>query len=172
MWTTRLASVALFPLALTVPLAGMASAPPGAPHLAALGAHDVGVGQAITLRGHGFVPGHRRDVLVLQRREARAIFVRADRATATRVTVTLPACRVLPFLAWRDGAPQPTRFRVSVLGRRLSAAPAARWLTVRPGPPGDALGVRPGTSQCLFDLSPNPALVLGGPAVSAASPGA
>lgn len=162
MWTTRVASVAFLPLALTLPFAGAASVPAGAPRLARLGANAVTVGQTITLKGRGFVPGKRRDVVVLQRRGARTIFIRADRATATRVVVTLSACRVLPFLDWRDGAPQPTRFRVSVLGRRLSAAPAAQVLTVLPGPPGDALGVRPGTSQCLIDLSPNPALSLDG----------
>jgi hypothetical protein len=161
MWSTRLASISLAPFALTLPLAGTASAPAGAPRLATLGSSAVTVGQTITLKGHGFVPGRRRDVVILQRPGARSIFIRADRATTTRVTVTLPACRVLPFLDWHDGAPRPTRFRVSVLGRRLSAAPAARSLTVLPGPPADAFGVRPGTSQCLFDLAPNPALALG-----------
>jgi hypothetical protein len=157
MWPTRLASVALLPFALALPLAGTAPPPPGAPRLAMLGSNTVTLGQTITLKGRGFVPGKRRDVVILQRRGARSIFVRADRATATRVTVTLPACRVLPFLDWRGGAPQPTRFHVSVLGRRLSPTPAAQALTVAPGPPGDALGVRPGTSQCRFDLAPNPA---------------
>jgi hypothetical protein len=164
MWSTRLASVALLPFALTLPLAGTASAPPGAPRLAALGSDAVTVGQTITLNGRGFVPGKRRDVVVLQRPGARSIFIRTDRATTRRLTVTLQACRVLPFLDWRDGAPHPTRFHVSVLGRRLSAAPAAQALTVLPGPPGDAFGIRPGTSQCLLDLMPNPALVLGGSA--------
>ena len=168
MWSTRLASVALVPFALTLPLAAPASAPSGAPRLAPLGSTGVTVGQAITLKGRGFVPGRGRDVVILQRPGARSIFVRADRATTTRVTVTLPSCRVLPFLDWRDGAPQPTRFRVSVLGHRLSALPAAQSLTVLPGPPADALGVRPGTSLCLLDLAPNPALALGAAAATGA----
>jgi hypothetical protein len=160
MWSTRLASVALLPFALTLPLVATATTPRGAPRLGGLGSTTVSVGQTITLTGHGFVRGKGRDVVVLQRPGGRSIFIRADRATSTRVKVTLPACRVLPFLDWRGGAPQPTRFRVSVLGRRLSPVPADQVLTVLPGPAADAVGVRPGTSQCLLDLSANPALSL------------
>ena len=160
MWSTRLASVALLPFALAFSLASTATAPHGAPSLDALASTSVSVGQTITLTGHGFVRGKGRDVVVLQRPGARSIFIRADRATSTRVRLTLSACRVLPFLDWRAGAPQRTRFRVSVLGRRLSRAPAGQVLTVSPGPAADAVGVSPGTSQCLLDLSPNPALGL------------
>ncbi len=160
MWSTRLASVALLPFALTLPLASAATAPRDAPRLETLGSTAVSVGQTITLTGHGFVRGKGRDVVILQRPGARSIFIRADHATSTRVKLTLPACRVLPFLDWRAGAPRATRFRVSVLGRRLSAVPANQVLTVLPGPSEDAVGVRPGTSQCLFDLSPNPAFNL------------
>lgn len=158
MWSTRLASVALLPFALTLALASTATAPRGAPRLDGLGSTAVSVGQTIMLTGHGFVRGKGRDVVVLQRPGGRSIFIRADRATSTQVRLTLPACRVLPFLDWRAGVPQPTRFRVSVLGRRLSPVPADEVLIVLPGPAADFVGVRPGTSQCLLDLSPNPAL--------------
>jgi hypothetical protein len=160
MWSTRLASVALLPFGLTLPFAATAAAPNGAPRLDGLGSTAVTVGQTITLTGHGFVRGKGRDVVVLQRPGGRSIFIRADRATSTRVRLTLPACRVMPFLDWRAGVPQPTRFRVSVLGRRLSPVPANQVLTVLPGPAEGAVGVRPGTSQCLLDLAPNPALSL------------
>src|SRR5258707_435520 len=112
MWSTRLASVALLPFALTLPLVATATTPRGAPRLGRLGSTTVSVGQTITLTGHGFVRGKGRDVAVLQRPGGRSIFIRADRATSTRLKVTLPACRVLPFLDWRGGAPPPTRFRV------------------------------------------------------------
>ena len=158
MWSTRFASVALLPFALTLPLASTATAPRDAPRLGALGSTAATVGQTITLTGHGFVRGKGRDVVILQRPGARSIFIRADRATRTRVKLTLPPCRVLPFLDWRAGVPQATRYRVSVLGRRLSALPADQVLTVLPGPLADAAGVRPGTTECLFDLSPNPVL--------------
>jgi hypothetical protein len=163
MWSTRLASVVL-PVALVLPLAGTASVPHGAPRLHTVVPTAVTLGQRITLTGRGFVPGRGRDTVILLRPGSRSVFIRADRATATRVEATIPACRVLPFLQWRAGAPHATRFGVSVLGRRLSATPAAQALTVRPAPNDTAPGVRPGTSQCLFDLLPNPALDLLGTA--------
>jgi len=69
---------------------------------------------------------------------------------------------VLPFLDWRNHAPQSTPFSVSVLARRLSARPAARALTILPGAPENATGIRPGTSQCLFDGQSNLAPDLSG----------
>jgi hypothetical protein len=120
------------------------------------------VGATVVLEGRGFVPGTGRDVVVLHRAGGRTIFIRAGRATFTRIELALPACRVLPFLDWRSGAPRATRFSVRVLARRLSARPAARALTILPGAPGNAAGIRPGTSQCLIDGQHNPALDLSG----------
>jgi hypothetical protein len=162
MWSTRLASVAL-PVLLALALAGGASVPRGAPRVRTVVPTAITLGQRVTLTGRGFVPGRGRDTVVLMRPGSRSVFIRADRASATRVVATITACRVLPFLRWRAGRPHATRFLVSVLGRRLSATPAAHALTVRPAPTDNAPGVRPGTSQCLFDLLPNPELdLLGG----------
>jgi hypothetical protein len=161
MWSTRLASVAL-PVLLALPLAGAASVPRDAPHVRTVAPTAITLGQRVSLTGRGFVPGRGRDTVVLLRPGSRSVFIRADRASANRVVATIPACRVLPFLQWRAGRPHTTRFMVSVLGRRLSPTPAIHALTVR-APTDNAPGVRPGTSQCLFDLLPNPELdLLGG----------
>jgi hypothetical protein len=148
---TRLAFIALLSLAVTLALAGPAWATGDSPAVRTVAPDTAAVGVTVGLRGSGFVPGWGRDVVVLHRAGGRAIFLRAGRATLTRIELTLPACRVLPFLDWRNHAPRSTPFSVSVLTRRLSARPAARALTILPGAPENAAGISPGTSQCLFD---------------------
>src|SRR5436305_12900145 len=79
----------------------------------------LGVGDVLTIRGRNFVPGKNRNYVVFQRPRARAVFVAADRATRTKITMIVPA-KLVPFLARNGGAAVYTRFHLPALGRRPS----------------------------------------------------
>lgn len=77
------------------------------------------IGQRLTIKGRNFIPGRRKNTVVFKRDGRRAIFVRADRATATEMTVVVPD-KLERFLSVQAGAPQVTRFRLRVLSRRFA----------------------------------------------------
>src|SRR3954454_7545266 len=116
---------------LTAPAVASAPAPPSITSVKPL---KLAVGQKLTIRGHGFVPGKRADSVVFLRPRARAVFVVADSATSTKIVLTLPSALV-PFLKTEAGQPKPTRFQLRVLARRLGAQFTPRSLSpvVSPG---------------------------------------
>jgi hypothetical protein len=93
------------------------------------------IGQRLVINGRGFLAGRGKNLVVFQRPGVRAVFVKADTATTTRVVVTLPAYKLLPFLRTRQGQAQTTSFAVRVLGRFLSPASRTK-VSVSPTTPG------------------------------------
>lgn len=84
------------------------------------------VGQALVIRGRRFVPGVRRNTVVFRSPRGRSVFVKADRATARKLTVTLPTS-LEPLMGRRpDGSLEPTRFRLRVLAGRFGRVTAPR----------------------------------------------
>jgi hypothetical protein len=77
------------------------------------------IGQRLTIRGKGFIPGKNRNTVVFKARGGRAVFAKAQTATATKLVVKVPA-KLAPFLTVAAGASQPTRFQLRVLARKLS----------------------------------------------------
>src|SRR4051812_40968540 len=55
------------------------------------------IGDRLTLKGRGFLPGKNRTTVVFKASSARAVFVKAESATATKVVVKVPA-KLLSFL--------------------------------------------------------------------------
>lgn len=136
--------------------AAAAAAPTGpdpSPTVTALSAPQVRVGETLRLSGRDFVPGDGQDIVVFQRHDAPAVFVRAGRATATELEVRVPDAVGL-VLERRDGQAQPTRLRLRVLGQRFGreftaadaspvVAPAAAPLSeAPPAPAGEATAPR------------------------------
>lgn len=78
----------------------------------------LGVGDVMTIRGTNFRAGKNRNVVVFKRLGARAIFVKSDLSTRTKLWVTVPA-KLVPFLEKRDGEQVDTRFQLRVLAQRL-----------------------------------------------------
>jgi hypothetical protein len=101
--------------------ASTAPAPKGTPVVTGISPARVGIGDLLVIKGRNFVKGTNRNTVVFQRDRARAIFVRAERSTSTRITLRIPA-KLRPFLANRNSQPQPTRFRIRVLARRFGAS--------------------------------------------------
>ena len=58
-----------------------------APQITRVTPLKLGVGDVLTIRGRNFVPGKNRNYVVFQRPRARAVFVAADRATRTKITM-------------------------------------------------------------------------------------
>ncbi len=120
---TRLPRLALV-LALCVPAALPATgtaAVPSYPSVTKVSPLKLGVGDTLTVRGKGFRAGHGRTTVVLKRAGGRAVFLKADTATKTRVSVVLPG-KLLTSLVQKGGKPATTRFRVRVLTGRLGKA--------------------------------------------------
>jgi hypothetical protein len=97
---------------------------------------NLAIGETLTIDGRGFLPGAHENTVVFQRDDGEPVFVRADDATRTTITIVVPL-KLLPFLAQKDGAPSRTRFRLRVLSRRLGRAFTKRTQSPKIGPPRD-----------------------------------
>jgi len=104
-----------------------------APTITRVSPLKLGVGDVLTIRGTNFVPGRNRNYVIFQRARARAVFVKADTATRTKITLVVPA-KLVPFLSRNGGAAVFTRFNLRVLGRRLSPIYTRKSLSPLVGP--------------------------------------
>jgi hypothetical protein len=113
-------------------LAGTAGAA-SSPKVVSVSPLHLGVGETLTIRGKNFLPGKNRNWVIFQRARARAVFVRADNATATKLSFVVPT-KLLPFLTRQGGKSIPTRFSLRVLSRRFAASSTPRRLSPVIGP--------------------------------------
>lgn len=96
------------------------------------------VGEKLTIRGSGFLPGRRRNTVVFASTHHAPVFVKADSATSTSLTLFVPAKLAL-FLDVSKGKRLATRFRLRVLARRFGqrfTTRAASPLVLPPKAPG------------------------------------
>src|SRR5437016_5157226 len=103
------------------------------------------VGDKLVIRGRNFIPGRFKNVVLFQRARARAVFVRADNATRTTITLAVPG-KLLAFLNQRAGVLSPTRFRLRILARRFGLAFTPTRLSPVVGPLGTGQSVPPPSS--------------------------
>jgi hypothetical protein len=104
-----------------------------APKISSVSPLKLGVGDVLTIRGKNFVPGKNRNYVIFQRARARAVFVKADNATKTKITLVVPS-KLVPFLSRKGGAAVYTRFNLRVLARRLSPVSTRNSLSPQIGP--------------------------------------
>lgn len=90
------------------------------PVVSSISPRHIALGQTLTIRGHNFIAGKKKNTVVFQRNGMRAVFVTVGTASHTAMRVVLPA-KLKPFLTSRAGEPQPTLFRFKVLSKRFSA---------------------------------------------------
>jgi hypothetical protein len=100
-------------------LAGKKRAP--APSVSSLAPLALHVGDTLTIRGHNFLPGRKRDSVTFKRDGSPAVTVKAAEATRTRMKVVVPA-KLARYLAPGGGAAKPSRFRVRVVAGRSSSS--------------------------------------------------
>jgi hypothetical protein len=110
----RLLALALCIVALpaSTALAGKKNgAPP--PSVSSLSPLALRVGDTLTIRGHHFLPGKKRNSVAFKRDGSPAVVVKAGEATRTRLKVVVPAS-LAKYLVAAGGAIRPSRFRVRV----------------------------------------------------------
>src|SRR5215211_9345175 len=114
---SRLLLVACAVLAVVPATAGAATAP----KVTSVAPLKLKIGQKLTIKGSGFVPGKNRNTVVFKARGQRAVFVKAATATKTRLVVKVPA-KLAAFLTVKSGQAVATRFQLRVLAKKLSKA--------------------------------------------------
>jgi hypothetical protein len=99
-------------------LAGRKAA--SAPSVSSLTPLMLRVGDTLTIRGHNFTPGRKRNSVVFKRDGGPAVVVKAGQTTRTRMKVVVPAS-LAKYLAVAGGAARPARFRIRVVAGRTSS---------------------------------------------------
>src|SRR3954454_5051873 len=91
------------------------------------------IGDRLTIRGKGFLAGKNRNTVLFKATGSRAVFVKAETATTTKLVVKVPA-KLLTFLKVKSGQSVATKFQLRVLAKRLSPAytPAKGSPTIAP----------------------------------------
>jgi hypothetical protein len=79
----------------------------------------VGIGDKVVIKGKSYKSGKGKNYVVFKRDGGKALFVKADKATTTQITVTVPA-KLLTFFTQKSGAPVATRFRLRVMATKLA----------------------------------------------------
>ena len=104
------------------------------------------IGERLTIVGRHFIPGRRRNTVVFLRDGASAVFLKAQRATRTRLTVLLTSKLGRHLIGKNNGEKGPTRFRLRVLARRFGPSFTPRRLSplVLPATPHQDGGPRDG----------------------------
>jgi len=111
------------------------------------------IGQRLTIIGTNFIPGRRRDTVVFLRDGAPAVFLKAQRATRTRLTVLLTSKLGRYLIGKNNGEKGATRFALRVLARRFGKRFTPRRLSpvVLPAEPhqdGGSRDVGPTAPTC------------------------
>ena len=114
---------------LTAALPATAGAATTYPSVSKVSPLKVGIGDVLTLSGKGFRKGKNKNIVVFKRDGGRAVFLKADSATSTKITMIVPA-KLLPFLKQKEGQAQFTRFRLRVLAARFGK----RYTAVKKSP--------------------------------------
>ena len=105
--------------ALAAPLVPVATADAAsrAPRVTKVSPLIVSIGRNIYVRGRHFTRGNRRNTVIFQRSDGRAVFARAGRASRTKLVVRVPTSLRRLMLKDEQGAEQPTRFRLRIVSR-------------------------------------------------------
>ena len=138
-----------------LPATAQAATRPAYPVITGVSPIRLAVGERLVIRGRNFIPGRFTNVVVFQRVRARAVFVRADRATRSTITMMVPG-KLLPFLNQRAGVLSPTRFRLRILARHFGLAFTSLRLSPVIGPLGTGRVVPPPSSTTAGLCHPNP----------------
>jgi IPT/TIG domain len=110
-------SLALIALGAALPSAAAAAKIPTVKSVKPL---KLKIGDKLTITGKYFVSGKRKNTVIFLAKSKRPLFVKADSATSTRISVTVPSALSSFLKKDNTGAGTATRFQIRVLARRLS----------------------------------------------------
>jgi len=119
-----------------------------------------GVGDLMTITGKGFRSGANKNTIVFKRSGQRAVFVKAEHATTTKLSLHVPL-KLQAYMSLENGQPAPSVFAIRVISKRFGQKFTARKLSPTIGPAGTGI-TPPGTTgpsayeQCLAAAAANP----------------
>jgi len=158
---TTLAVSATAVLALPAGTAVAKTTAPTYPVITKVTPMNVGVGDLLTIKGKGFRSGKDKNTVVFKRYGQRAIFVKAETATATAITLHVPL-KLQAYMKVANNQPVPSVFAIRIIARRFGQKFTSRKLSPTVGPAGTGItqpGVTPPSAyeQCLSAAQANPA---------------
>jgi hypothetical protein len=121
----------------------------------------VGVGDLMTISGKGFRAGKNKNTVVFKRAGQRAVFVKAEAATATKLTLHVPL-KLQAYMPLENNQPVPSVFAIRVISKRFGQKFTGKKLSPTVGPAGTGI-TAPGVTapsayeQCLAAAQANPA---------------
>jgi hypothetical protein len=121
----------------------------------------VGVGDLLTIKGKGFRAGKNKNTVVFKRFGQRAVFVKAESATATAIRLHVPL-KLQAYMKVANNLPVPSVFSIRIIAKRFGQKFTSRKLSPTVGPAGTGItapGVTPLSAyeQCLATAQANPA---------------
>jgi hypothetical protein len=120
----------------------------------------VGVGDLMTIAGKGFRAGKNKNTVVFKRFGQRAVFVKAEAATTTKLTLHVPL-KLQAYMPLVNNQPAPGVFAIRVISKRFGQRFTGKKLSPTVGPAGTGI-TAPGTTspsayeQCLSAAQANP----------------
>jgi hypothetical protein len=142
-----------------VPATAGAASKSTAPKVTSVTPLSLKIGDRMTVKGRGFLKGRNRNTVVFKASGQRAVFVKAQSATSTKLVVKVPA-KLATFLKVRSGRSVATRFQLRVLSRKLSKAytPAKGSPVIAPvaGAPGSTAATKGATRPAAAAATPAP----------------
>ena len=145
----------LAPLALLFVLvpASPARAADALPTISKVSPLAIEIGQTLTITGKNFIPGKLANVVTFKRDGKPVVFVKADNATRTKITVTIPD-KIGAFLVDATGAPNKFRFHLRILARKFGKAFTSSSLSPVIATKGTVAGLDQ-ANDCDLDGIPN-----------------
>ena len=122
---------------------------------------QVGVGDLLTIKGRGFRSGKNKNTVVFKRFGQRAIFIKAETATSTAITLHVPL-KLQAYMKIENNVPIPSLFAIRIIAKRFGQKFTSRKLSPMVGPAGSGIAA-PGTTppsayeQCLGKADATPA---------------
>ena len=113
--------ILVFAALAVVPATAGAATKSSIPKVTSVAPMKLKIGDRLTIKGSGFLKGKNRNTVVFKASGQRAVFVKAESATATKVVVKVPS-KLLTFFKVKAGDSVATRFQLRVLARKLSKA--------------------------------------------------
>lgn len=101
-----------------VPTVADAASTPKYPTISQITPMRAAIGETMTITGRNYVRGQRKNIVVFKRDGKPAVFLKADTATPTRITLVLPE-KLRAYLGRRENTFVATRFRIRISARRF-----------------------------------------------------
>jgi IPT/TIG domain-containing protein len=146
-----LLAIPAFLVAAAIPAVAKKATKSSAPVVKSISPMRLKIGETLTIRGSGFIPGKHKDTVVFMGAGKRVVWVKADKASRKTIKVKLPS-KLAALLTSKNGTLQSTRLQIRVIAKKSGRAFTKRGKSpiVSPGLAGPGTGT---TTSCGADPS-------------------